>query len=430
MHHASPPPTAEPAGDQPLSALGRRNLWAVSLTSFFTDVSSEMVFHLLPLYLSTVLGVKANVIGLLEGMAESIASLLKLVAGNLSDRWKARKGLAVAGYALSACAKPFFGLAATWGQVATARWLERVGKGVRTAPRDALLADSASKERRGFVFGLHRAADTLGAVVGLGVALLVVWRLQGLGADLDGATFRQVVWLSLVPAFVAVAILALVAREVPAKRQPSAEAAEAAAIPSRTSWRNLGRPFFLFLAIAALFDLGNSADAFLVLRAAERGSGVVAILAMLLGFNVVYALTSTPAGRLSDRVGRGPLLAAGWTIYAAVYLGFALAPGTKTIAGLFLVYGAYHGLTQGTAKAMVADLVPAELRGTAFGVFHATLGLLDLPASLIAGVLWHGLGAWPGLGPSAPFYFGAALAGLATVWLWKALPKLSGRRGG
>lgn len=398
--------------------VGRRNLWAVSLTSFFTDVSSEMVFHLLPLYLSAVLGVRASVIGLVEGLASSIASLLKVFAGSLSDRLGRRKPLAVAGYGLSALAKPFFAVAGTWGQVAAVRWVERVGKGVRTAPRDALLADSAAEKERGFVFGLHRAADTLGAVVGLGVAMVVVWQVSGVGTVLDRQTFVRVVWLSLVPAFLAVAILAFVARDVPRSKAADPEPpGDGAETKPRIGFRGLGRPFLIFLALSALFDLGNSADAFLVLRAAERGVGTVEILGMLLLFNLVYALVSAPAGRWSDRVGRQRVLALGWGLYALVYLGFALAPGVRSLAVLFALYGVYYGLTHGTAKALITDQVPAELRGTAFGTYHATLGILDLPASVIAGLLWHGVGSWLGFGPAAPFVFGAALAGLATVLL-------------
>ncbi|MCG8462542.1 MAG: MFS transporter, partial [Holophagales bacterium] len=378
--------------------------------------SSEMVFHLLPLYLSSVLGVRANVIGLVEGLAQSISSLLKVFAGNLSDRLGARKWLAVAGYGVSALAKPFFLVAGTWTQVGAARWAERVGKGVRTAPRDALLADSAKKDRRGFVFGLHRTADTLGAVVGLGIAMVVVATVGGSGA-LDAETFRRVVLWSLPPAFLAVLILAVVGRDLPAPAK--ADSGDTGAARPRPTLRlsRLGRPFVVFLAISALFDLGCSADAFLVLRAAERGAGVVTILGFLLLMNLVYALVSTPGSSLSDRWGRRRVLALGWGVYAVVYLGFALAPGERTVGALFALYGVYHGLSHGTAKAFVADLVPADLRGTAYGTYHATLGILDLPASLIAGILWHGLGTWGGFGPAAPFFFGAASAVSATLLL-------------
>ncbi|MEM8929698.1 MAG: MFS transporter [Acidobacteriota bacterium] len=412
------PTTSGPTPDR--EAVGRRNLWAVSWTSFFTDVSSQMVFHLLPLYLTGVVGVKANVVGLVEGAAASVASLVKLYAGGLSDRLGARKRLAVAGYAISALAKPLFALATTWGQLAAVRWTERVGKGIRTAPRDALLADGASRKRRGLVFGVHRAADTAGAVVGLGLAIWLVGGFGGLGAagGLTAETFRRVVYWSLAPAFLAVVILVILARDLPSG-DGSIDAKPKPAKPRPAiRFRGLGKRFAVFLGIVALFDLGNSADAFLVLRAAEQGIGVGTILAMVLVWNVVYAATSAPGGWLSDRFGRRPVLAAGWLLYGTIYLGFALvdrAPGS--IWGLFALYGVYHGLTHGTAKAMVADLVPADERGTAYGTYACVLGLIDLPASVLAGVLWHGAFGWHGLGGWAPFAFGAACALLAAIWL-------------
>ncbi len=385
-----------------------RNLRVLSWTSLLTDLSSEMVLRLLPLYLSSVLGVRVNVIGLIEGVAESAASLLKLASGWLSDRLGRRKWLAVAGYGVSALAKPFFLGASTWAQVAAVRWTERLGKGLRTAPRDALLADSVTAERRGFSFGFHRSADTLGAFLGLALAAVVVWRLQGDAVELGRQTFHTLVWLSLLPAVAAVLVLALGAREV---------AAPASAFTSRPSRRGLGRQFWLYLGIVALFDLGNSADAFLVLRAAERGLSVLGVLGMLATLNVVYFLTSTPGGMLSDRFGRRRVLAGGWLLYAAVYLGLGQAENGVQVWMLAAVYGAYYGLSFGTARALVADLVPAERRGTAFGTFHATLGVIDLPASVIAGVLWQGFGSWSGFGAAAPFYFGAATAALAAVLL-------------
>ncbi len=393
----------------PAPANSKRNLWAVSLGSFWTDVSSEMVLNLLPLYLSSVLGVKANVIGLIEGVAEATASWLRLVSGRLSDHWGSRKGLAVFGYGISAAAKPFFYLVTSWGGVAAVRWADRVGKGVRTAPRDALLAASTAAGERGFAFGFHRAADTLGAVVGLGVALVVVLLVQGHGGGLTRETWKLVVLASLPPALLGVLALAIFAREVPAVRP--------AARRKLFDFRGLGRPFYRFLLVAALFDLGNSADAFLVLRAAERGVGTAGVLAMLLLSNLVYALAATPCGRVSDRVGRRPLLAAGWLLYAAVYLGFALARTPLHLGLLWALYGLYYALSFGTMKAMVADLVPDERRGTAYGTLAATLGLVDLPASALAGLLWHGAGPWQGFGPAAPFTFGATLAALAAALL-------------
>ena len=393
-----------------------RNVWAVSVTSFLMDVSSEMVINILPLFLANVLGVRTNIIGLIEGVAESTASILKLFSGWFSDKIGGRKWLAVAGYGLSALAKPFFYFANTWGVIAGVRWADRVGKGVRTAPRDALVADSVTKEMRGLAFGFHRASDTAGAMLGLLIALLIVWVAQSGNVELGASTFRTVVLVSLVPAFLAVLALAIGAKEVPVSGQRQ--------MP-KFALRSLGKPFLVFMIIVGIFDLGNSSDAFLVLRAQERGISVIGILAMLATFNLVYTLISTPAGSLSDRIGRRRLIIGGWLVYAAIYLGFALAQTGWQIWALYVVYGLYYGMAYGTSKAMIADLVPDALRGTAYGTYNAILGIIDLPASLIAGLLWQGAGTWHGFGAPAPFYFGGVMALLAALLMafWK--PQLS-----
>jgi MFS family permease len=383
-----------------------RNVWAVSLTSFFMDISSEMVINILPLFLSNVLGVGIGVIGLIEGIAEATASLLKVFSGWLSDRLGTRKWLAVVGYSLSALAKPFFYFASSWTAVLGARWADRVGKGVRTAPRDALVADSIDKSQRGLAFGFHRAADTGGAVVGLLIGLGIVWMAQSTAVDLGQHTFQVIVLVSLIPAVLAVLSLAIGAKDVPVGAKHDKPA---------ITFRRLGRPFLAFLLIVGLFDLGNSSDAFLVLRAQSLGVSVVGILGMLVTFNLIYALVSTPAGSVSDRVGRRKVIIGGWLVYAAIYLGFALVKTGWQVWMLYVLYGVYYGLAYGTSKALIADLVPPELRGTAYGTYNATLGLLDFPASLIAGLLWQGLGA------PAPFLFGAAMALAAAVFmiLWR-----------
>ena len=383
-----------------------RNIWAVSLTSFFMDISSEMVINIIPLFLSNILGVKTNIIGLIEGVAESTASLLKLFSGWMSDKLKARKWLAVAGYGLSALAKPFFYFASSWHWVAGVRWVDRVGKGIRTGPRDALVADSIEPEQRGLAFGFHRAADTGGAMVGLLIALGLVWAAQSSEVSLGLGTFRTVVLVSLIPAVLAVLSLAIGAKETKVKGAREAPT---------FSFKALGKRFVVFMLIVGLFDLGNSSDAFLVLRAQERGMSVTGILGMLVVFNLVYTLISTPAGSLSDRIGREKLIIGGWIVYALVYLGFGLADTIWHVWVLYILYGFYYGLAYGTSKAMVADLVPEELRGTAYGTYNAVLGMIDLPASLIAGFLWQGAGSWQGFGPSAPFLFGAGAALLAAV---------------
>jgi MFS family permease len=392
-----------------------RNVWAVSLTSFFMDVSSEMVLNILPLFLANVLGVKTSVIGLIEGVAEATSSILKLFSGWLSDRMHQRKWLAVIGYGLSALSKPFFLFAATWEAIAAVRWVDRVGKGIRTAPRDALIADSIDPKQRGLAFGFHRAADTAGALVGLLIAILVVWLAQAGSADLSEQTFRTVVVVSLIPAFLAVISLAFGAKDVTVKGQRAAP---------KFAFRALGRPFMIFMVIVGIFTLGNSSDAFLVLRAQDLGVNVIGILAMVATFNLIYALISTPAGSLSDRIGRRKLIVGGWLVYALIYLGFGLAQTGWQVWVLYALYGGYYGMAYGTANALVADLVPAELRGTAYGSYNAIIGLLAFPASVIAGILWQGVGAWSGFGPSAPFIFGGTLALIAAVLMAFWMPRM------
>jgi MFS family permease len=299
--------------------------------------------------------------------------------------------------------------------VAGVRWADRVGKGIRTAPRDALVADSIDESQRGLAFGFHRAADTGGAMIGLLIALGLVWAAQSAAVSLNLDTFRLIVLVSLVPAFLAVLSLAIGAVDI--KPKGTAEA-------PKFALASLGKPFLVFMLIVGLFDLGNSSDAFLVLRAQERGVSVLGIMGMLALFNLVYTLVSTPAGKLSDKINRRTLIIGGWLVYALVYLGFGLAQQQWHVWALYILYGLYYGMAYGTAKAMVADLVPENLRGTAYGTYNAILGIIDFPASLIAGLLWQGAGRWAGFGPSAPFLFGASLALLAAVlmFLWKPKP--------
>lgn len=383
-----------------------RNVWAVSLTSFLMDISSEMVINILPLFLSNVLGVKTNIIGLIEGVAETTSSLLKMFSGWFSDKIGGRKWLAVTGYAISAISKPFFYIADTWGWVAGARWGDRLGKGIRTAPRDALVADSIKEEQRGLAFGFHRAADTAGAMLGLIIALLVTWLVQREATLLSEKTFRTIVIISIIPAALAVLALAIGVKETAKTGQHQ--------LP-KFAFKSLGKPFMTFMIIVAIFDLGNSSDAFLVLRAQERGLGILGILGMLISFNLVYSLISTPAGVLSDRIGRRKIIIGGWLVYAAIYFGFALAQNGVQVWLLYIAYGFYYGMAYGTSKALVADLVPEALRGTAYGTYNGILGILDLPASVIAGILWQGAGRWQGFGAAAPFYFGAGMALLAVL---------------
>jgi MFS family permease len=419
--------TGKSTGGRHLTDLPR-NVWVVTLTSFLTDVSSEMLLNLLPIFLYSVLGVRTAFIGLIEGLAEAVASLLKLVSGWLSDRLGMRKPLAVAGYALSALAKPFLYLTTSWTGVLAVRFSDRLGKGLRTAPRDALVADTVRADERGLAFGLHRAGDTAGAVLGLLVALIVVLVAQRGDPNLERSTFQSVVLISILPSVLAVLILAFGAHDVPAKEaagQAGADSGPAAAKEQPVSlWKVAG--FRRFIVLLVIFTLGNSSDAFLILRARTTGLSVAGVLGMMITFNVVYSMLSTPAGLLSDRVGRRRLLIAGWGVYALVYLGFAAATSSWQAWALMAVYGVYYGLSEGAARAFVADLVPASQRGTAYGTMHTAIGISVLPASLLAGLLWQGVGSWAGLGPSAPFYFGALMAIIAALGLFAFVPQRAG----
>jgi MFS family permease len=393
-------------------------VWVLGVTSFLTDISSEMLVNLLPLFLANVLGAGTAVIGLIEGLAESTASLLKVVSGWLSDKLGRRKWLTVAGYGLSTVVKPILYVCASWSAVLGVRVADRVGKGIRTAPRDALIADSIDEGQRGLSFGLHRAMDTAGAFCGLLVATGVVWAMQAGGDVLEHSTFRLVVLFSIFPAVLAVLVLAFGARDVPRRdERPQA--------PSLTL-QGFDPRFRGFLLILALFTLGNSSDAFLILRAQERGLSVLAVMGALLALNLVYTLVSGPAGMLSDRIGRRRVIVGGWLLYGLVYLGFALAGAGWQVWVLYALYGMYYGLTEGAARALVADIVRADQRGTAYGLFNAVVGVTALPASVLAGLLWRGLGTWQGFGASAPFLFGALLALLAAALMAGWMPMLAG----
>jgi MFS family permease len=385
------------------------NVWVVTLTSFLTDISSEMLTWLLPLFLRNVLRAGTPAIGLIEGTAESTASLLKVGTGWLSDRIGRRKWLAVAGYAISTVSKPFLLIVGTSAGVLWVRLGDRIGKGIRTAPRDALVADCTPAALRGLAFGIHRAGDTAGAVVGVLAALVVVELSQSHARELSATVFRTLVAVSVIPAVLAVAALAVLARELPATIDDGEKPG--------SGRRSLGRRFPAFLLCVLVFTLGNSSDVFLVLRSQQAGLSVQGVLGMVFSYNVVYAALSAPAGHLSDLVGRRRLLISGWIVYAFIYLGFARVSDGWQAWVLMTIYGVYAACTEGVARALVADLVPATARGTAYGLFHTAVGLAALPASVIAGLLWDGLGPWSGWGPSAPFYFGAAMAMAASILL-------------
>jgi MFS family permease len=380
------------------------NVFFLGIVSLLTDVSSEMIFTLVPLFLFNVLRIGTPVIGLIGGLTEGADALLRIFGGWLSDRIGKRKILAVLGYSISTIAKPFMYLATSWGSVLAVRFGDRVGKGIRTSPRDALVADSVSAGERGKGFGLHRAMDTFGAVLGLVIAAVIVYLVQGGELTLSLQTYQWLVLVGVVPAVLAVLVLLFFVRE---QRKPSSSD-----IGSQVSFKRVSgfdTRFKLFLAIMAVFTLGNSSDFFVILRAQDLGSSVIYVVLMLVVFNFACAATSLPAGVLSDRLGRRRVITLGWFIYVLVYLGFALASELWQVWLLFACYGVYYGVVEGVARAFVADLVPEEKRGTAYGLYHGVVGLTLLPASLIAGWLWQAYS------PAAPFYFGAGLAFIAML---------------
>ena len=383
-----------------LSAGITPNVRALGVVSLLTDASSEMVYPLLPLFLTRTLGAGVAFVGLVEGVAETTASLLKLVSGWLSDRLGRRKAIVAWGYGLSSLTRPLLAMALSPGHVLGIRFLDRIGKGIRTSPRDALIADSTPVAARGAAFGFHRAMDHLGAVVGPVLAFLLLPLVAG--------SYRAIFWLASIPAVLCVVAVVTVVREVPAQGPPTR-------LPLLTL-RPYDRRFKGFLLIVALFTLGNSSDAFLLLRAREAGVADAAIPLLWAALHVVKSASAFLGGILADRVGRRSAIVAGWLVYAAVYAGFAGVATAGQAWGLFLVYGLYFGLTEGGERALVADLVPPETRASAYGVYHTAIGLAALPASLLTGWLWQVLGA-----PVA-FTTGAALSAAAAILLWGLLP--------
>lgn len=394
-----------------------RTVVALSLVSHLTDVSSEMIYPLVPTFLATVLGASALSVGAIEGTAETVAAVLKYYSGAWSDRLRRRKPLVVAGYLIASVLRPLTGVAQGAGQVFAIRVGDRIGKGIRSAPRDAMLADSVAPAERGRAYGFHRSADHLGAVLGPLVAfVLLQW---------GGVSLRTVFLLAAVPAALAMVVLVVGVREEGVVRRDGT-AGEGrvrgggggeARLKAGGAPAPLGRRFYAYLAVLLLFTLGNSTDAFLLLRARDLGVTAAMIPVLWAALHVVKSAASTPAGALSDRAGRRALIVAGWVTYAAVYLGFARASGHWAAWGLFLAYGVFYGLTEGVEKALVADLVPAAARGRAFGWYNLALGIGALPASLLFGAVWD---AW---GAPAAFTMGAALAAFSAVLLLVVVPR-------
>jgi len=379
------------------------NVFFLGVVSLLTDVSSEMIFTLVPLFLFNVLSIGTPIIGLVGGLSESADAIFRIFSGWLSDRMGKRKPLAVLGYTISTIAKPFMYLASSWGAVLAVRFGDRIGKGIRTSPRDALVADSVSAGERGRGFGLHRAMDTTGAFLGLAIAAVIIYQVQGGELALSLKTYQWLVVVGVVPAVLAVLVLLFFVRD---RRSSAGNTSSQAGLKSIGGFDTR---FKLFLVIMAVFTLGNSSDFFVILRAQNLGSSVLYVVLMLVVFNIAYAATSIPAGILSDRLGRRWVITLGWFIYALVYLGFALASELWQVWLLFASYGVYYGVVEGVARAFIADLVPEEKRGTAYGLYHGVVGLALLPASLIAGWLWQAYS------PAAPFLFGACLAFLAML---------------
>ena len=388
-----------------------RNILGLSAVSFFTDVSTEMIYPLLPVFLASVLGANASFIGAIEGTAETTASLLKLVSGWWSDKIGRRKLLVVIGYGIATFARPFTAMARTATQVLAIRLTDRIGKGIRTSPRDALLADSAPPQARGRAFGFHAASDNAGAVLGPLLAFMIL-KLQGVGSfegrhlfPHDEQALRNVFWLAAVPGFIALAILIVVVRDVP-RREAGDRAAEAS---GATPGGGLTKRFWAYLAVVLLFTLGNSTDAFLLLRANQLGVPIAMAPILWALLNFVKAAGGTYGGQLSDTIGRKPLIVGGWLLYAAVYFAFGWATAAWHAWALFAAYGIFYAMTEGTEKALVADIVPRARRGSAFGWYNLAIGLGALPASLIFGAIWDRAGA-----PTA-FVFGATLALIAAL---------------
>jgi MFS family permease len=386
----------------------------MGLVSLFTDASSEMIYPLLPIYLTALvpLGHVGVYVGLLEGIAETTASLLKIVSGRLSDRLGRRKALVVGGYGASTIARPLMAAAAAGWHVIALRFLDRVGKGVRTGPRDALIGDSVGPGWRGLAFSFHRAMDHAGAILGPLAAVAILFGLLGYGlwhgssgaaTAAEARALRWVFAIALLPGLAAMATLIGKVREVVPAAQTAAGRGAAAGLPRR---------FYAFVGVVTLFALGNSSDLFIVyLGRRWFGLSLVEMVGLWVLLHVSKVVFSVPGGLLSDRLGRRPIMVAGWAVYALVYLGFAVTDQAWQFWALVAAYGVYYGMSEGVAKAVVADFVASERRGTAYGIYHGAEGLAALPASVVFGVVLEAVGrGWA-------FGIGAALAGLATVLL-------------
>lgn len=389
-----------------------KGIIVLGLVSFFTDLSSEMIYPLLPVFLSTTLGAGALALGVIEGVAESTASLFKAVSGIWTDRVNRRKPFITAGYGLSGLVRPLIAVAAAWPFVLLMRFIDRIGKGLRSSPRDALVADITEPGQRGVAFGFHRSMDHAGAVIGPLVAAALL--------SFASLNLRHVFLLSAIPAVV-VMVLILTRLKEPQQR---IELHQSSLPLNRARWKELGRSYHCLLFAVLVFTLGNSTDAFLLLRMTDAGISPSWVAVLWSMHHVVKMLSSYVGGRMSDGMGSRVLIIAGWIVYALTYLAFAFVKTPAMLILVFLVYGLYFGLTEPSEKAWVADVVPSDLRGTAFGYYHSVVGLGALPASILFGFLWHGFGA-----PTA-FVTGSCLAiGASIILLLAPVAPRFARRG-
>ncbi len=375
------------------------NVIILGITSLLTDISSEMVYPILPVFLVNTLGASPAVLGVIEGIAESLASLLKVSSGYFSDKIRSRKPFTILGYAASAAGKIFLFVASSWGMVLFGRIIDRTGKGIRTAPRDALIAESAKEDGKGKAFGLHRTMDTFGATIGVVLAYLLVTRFKG--------DMRHIILFSLIPAFLGVLFLFMVREKKAGEKIPARRI--------RFQWKTLDRRLKAFLIFSFVFTLGNSSNQFLLLRAQKAGNPLTVVILFYLVYNLVYVLTSYPAGRLSDKIGRKKILVMGYLFYGIVYLGFAVNNAPHAYWFLFGLYGAYMGFTEGVEKALIADISSPDLRATTLGTHAMLVGIGLFPASFLAGMLWKYLGI------ASPFYFGGFMGIAAGIGLWFVL---------
>jgi len=374
-----------------------KNIFSLGLVSLFNDISSEMIYPLIPIFLSSVLGVSTSFIGLLEGIAESSASLLKGVSGWFSDKIKKRKPIIFLGYGLSTISKPFLYLATAGWHVLVVRFMDRVGKGIRTSPRDALVADSSLPQERGVAFGIQRAMDNLGAFLGPLAAFLILPILNN--------NLRLVFLVAFLPALVAIFIIIFFVKE---KARVQSQTQQTKPV----SLKYFNKDFRIFVFILGVFTLGNSSDAFLILRAKDLGIHLLFIPVLWLVLNFVSSISSVPSGSLSDKIGRKKVILLAFFVYGAVYLGFAFSKTQSLIWVFMALYGLYYGLSEAALRAYVADLVEEkEVLATAYGIFHTVIGLCAFPASLIMGILWQRFGA------AIAFSFGASLSLVAAVLL-------------